>query len=130
MKSRVWIAVTLSGLLGPGAGQLYNKETRKGVLMLAAGLALLVVSAVWMVPSMIPAIPADLPLDDTFAMQKVIEDATRNTMTANAKPLIAFQVILMAFWIYGIVDAYRGARRRLTSAPAGPAPAKTTTLGG
>jgi hypothetical protein len=120
MNSKIVVPVALSGLLGPGMGQLYNKEFRKGIVLILLSLALLVIAAIWLIPRLLPNLPADLPLDDAIAMQRFVEEATHKTVSENIHALVAFQIALGILWLYGIIDAYQGARRRLASAPVIP----------
>ncbi len=108
----VIIPVLLCFLLGPGVGQLYNKDYRKGVLLIVASLAVLIVAGVWYYKTLQPFIPADITSVDPQALQQLMMNAAGQISSKNGKVLAAFQALLSVLWIYGMVDAYRSAQRK------------------
>ena len=79
------IALLLSSVF-PGLGQLYNRQPAKGIGFLAAGVAL----SVWIGR----VAPADL--------QALAEPEGR---------LLALLLVLLALWIWSMIDAWRVTRR-------------------
>jgi len=99
------VAVLLSGLVWPGAGQIYNRERAKGLVFIAvSGLAGLVfmVKAAGILIEGLGADPAALSLDE---MQALSDRLQGNPILA------ASSLVLTLVWLWGIIDAYRGARR-------------------
>ncbi|HLB25177.1 MAG TPA: hypothetical protein VJM83_02490 [Nitrospirota bacterium] len=97
----------LSGLVCPGAGQLYNKEYVKGGILLALSLGVLAAVAfkTWAETmryvSSMP--PQDLLADIIPLARKIIEDsrAFYDRMS----------VALAVVWAYAVFDAWRGGRK-------------------
>ena len=86
MGRRRAIALILAGTF-PGLGQFYNRDVLKGVVFLAAGLVLS-----WWLTSAAPPNPL--------------------TMTPEqATSVLARAVLLLAIWLWSVVDAWRGAGR-------------------
>jgi hypothetical protein len=106
------IPVLLCFFLGPGAGQLYNKEYKKGAFMMVASLAILIVSGVWYYKALQPYIPNDLTTVDPAAMQQILENATGQITANESRMLIAFEAALTALWLYGCIDAYLVAKNK------------------
>ena len=85
-RRRQVLGFILSGIF-PGLGQLYNREYLKGVLFIIPGAVL-----TWLV---FRAIPADL------------------LAVAQPNPRLALLlVLLLAVWLWAIIDAWRIAGRR------------------
>ncbi len=108
----VIIPVLLSFFLGPGAGQLYNKDYKKGAILIAASLILLVISGVWYYKTLMPYIPSDLTTVDPQAMQQILINASGQISTKEGRMLSFYEAILTVMWLYGVVDAYRVAQRK------------------
>jgi len=82
-RRRAAVALILSGIF-PGLGQFYNRELFKGLVFLVAGGVL-----TWLVGRVVPMDPAEL---------------------VSAPPgtnAIALLCLLLAVWIWSIVDAWR-----------------------
>jgi len=84
-KRQKWIALILSGVF-PGLGQFYNRQPKKGVALLGAGIVL-----TWFLGR---AVPTDLLL--------LIQPEAR---------LIVPLCVLLAVWLWSIIDAWRVAGR-------------------
>jgi hypothetical protein len=99
--------VVLSGLVFPGLGQMALKRYQRGVvLMLAtvAGLVVIVAKAAREAGRILAAIEAEGGAIDEAAMARAIEQAT--AWSGN----LGFNLLLVAItlcWIYSAVDAYR-----------------------
>jgi diadenosine tetraphosphate (Ap4A) HIT family hydrolase len=106
-RSRPLRAALLSGLVCPGAGQIQNRDYLKGVLLIGVTL----VTAGWLFARLLKDILGTLPEDpSTFDPLQVFALA-EEIQRRNAGSFLACTLVLLALWLYGIVDAYiRGAR--------------------
>jgi hypothetical protein len=109
------IPVFLSAFVLPGAGQLFNKEKIKGVVLMALFLALSVALVVVIVAAVLPILPdtggAPLSLDEARAF-------TTRVWVERGDSISGVWWGLMAVWVYGILDAFLGARARARAAAA------------
>ena len=112
---RGMVAVLLSGFVWPGAGQLYNREFRKGALLI--GLTLLLAAAVMIATAV--ELTRRLPADIENVDPDLVRDLPIQVLAARPGTLLAPSFLLLAAWVYGIVDAYLGGRgrRKLTPRP-------------
>ncbi len=106
-RSRPLRAALLSGLVWPGAGQIHNRDYRKGLLLIGATL----ITALWLLARLLTEVLRGLPEDmttfDPLSVFALVEEIRRR----NAGSFIGFTLVLAALWLYGIVDAFaRGAR--------------------
>jgi len=108
----VIIPVLLCFFLGPGVGQLYNKEYKKGTLLMVGSLLVLVVAGVWYYKNLQPFLPADLTSVNPEALQPLLTNAASQLTAQKGSILAAFEALLTVLWLYGIVDAYRVAQRK------------------
>jgi|SRR5579864_165636 len=108
----VVIPVLLSFFLGPGVGQLYNKEFKKGAILIGVSMVVLAISGVWYYKALQPYIPNDLTTVDPQAMEQLMRNATGQVALKGSHALLASEGVLMALWLYGVVDAYLVASRR------------------
>lgn len=109
-------AALLSALVLPGAGQLYNKQKLKGLVVVAgtAGAVIALFGIVWRalwqlaVEGDAPLQPFDIP--GAFAMARTILDA-------HGRALFWVHVWLAALWSYATVDAWIVAARTQGNPP-------------
>ncbi len=106
------IPVLLCFFLGPGAGQLYNKEYKKGAFLMVVSLLILIVAGVWYYRTLQPYIPNDLTTVDPAAMQQLLQNATGQISGNEMHMLLAFEAALTALWLYACIDAYLVAKTR------------------
>ena len=106
------IPVLLCFFLGPGMGQLYNKEYKKGAFLIVASLVVLVLAGVWYYKALQPFIPSDLTGVDPAALQQIIQNAAAQISNGQSHVLVAFEAALTALWIYGCIDAYLVAKNK------------------
>jgi hypothetical protein len=109
---RIVIAVGLSALVCPGAGQIYNRERRKGTALVAASIVAGVALTGFIVRNVLRALPEDILTLD--ALQ--IYDIARQAPSGPAVTLSGTALVVL--WIYGVVDAYFVASRAAADAPA------------
>lgn len=102
------IPVLLSAFVLPGAGQVFNKEKVKGFVFMGLFFALsvaLVVVTVWGILPLLP--PGGSPLS-----MLEIRALTTRLMVEKGTPIETVWWGLIAVWVYGILDAFLGARAR------------------
>lgn len=100
--------ILLSALVVPGAGQIYNKEKGKGVVLMA--LFFLVIFGFMMTLSV--SLAALLPPDMTVSPEQV-RGLVEGIMEEKSEFITTFWYLTLAIWGYGVLDAYLGARDRV-----------------
>ena len=116
--NRGMVAALLSAFVWPGAGQLYNREFKKGALLI--GLTILV--AVVVIIATTAEVTRQLPADIGDLDADLVRTLPAQVLAARTGPLLASSLVLLVTWGYGIVDAYLGGRgrRKLTLEPRNP----------
>lgn len=107
------ISALLSGLVCPGAGQLYNRQYVKGAVMVAAALSLVGAAVYRTWEEMLRYASAVMPgeiLDSAGPMVQKIAETNKPFYNKIA-------VISLVLWLYGIVDAYIIGKKRDTLTP-------------
>ena len=102
------LAALLSGVVWPGAGQLYNREFKKGALLI--GLTILV--AVVIIVATAAELTRQLPADMGDLDPDLVRTLPAQVLAARSGTLMVSSLVLAAAWVYGIVDAYLGGRGR------------------
>ena len=102
----VIIPVLLCLLLGPGVGQLYNKEYKKGALFIILSAVVLGCAMVWYWKAVQQFLPVDLSTVDPQALPPLLKNASEQVSAQGSRALIAFKAALTALWLYGAIDAY------------------------
>jgi len=108
----VIIPVLLCFFLGPGVGQLYNKDFKKGAILILSSFAILVASGLWYYKALQPYLPANLTAVDPTALQDLLRNAAAQVSDKQGYILSASEGILTVLWLYGIVDAYKVAQAK------------------
>jgi hypothetical protein len=103
------MAVILSGIVCPGAGQMYNRERGKGLALIAVSVAACGVLTVVVVRNVLRTLPADVLTLDVVRLTAILQEAR------SGWPVALCTAVLTVTWIVSVVDAYLVARR---SAPA------------
>jgi TM2 domain-containing membrane protein YozV len=114
---QVWIAMLLSALVVPGAGQIYNKEKVKGFVFIALFSLVLLGFFVGISAALLSIVPPGMVLS--------IEEAqgyANRLMEEKGAFIQTFWFLILAIWGYGILDAFLGARARLAKDEAAPPP--------
>jgi hypothetical protein len=106
------IPVLLCLLLGPGVGQLYNKEFKKGTIMIVFSALILAWSIFWYYKAIQPFLPSDMTTVDPAAMPELLKNAMQQVATKGPGMLFFFKAALTLLWLYGVVDAYLVADRK------------------
>ncbi len=107
------IAVLLSLFLGPGVGQLYNRQFKKGAYLMGLSLLVLIGAVAWFRHACQPYLPANLPLTDRDALQTLLQNAITHVVSTNSSTFYTYEGLLFALWIYSVADAWRGAQKRV-----------------
>ncbi len=108
MNPKVTWALILSGLVCPGAGQIYNRQTLKGLGLIAATVASIGVLIVKVTQETLHLLTTDPSLADpalAFALAHRIQ-------AENVGFLLLVLGGLLAIWAIGIWDAWRVASSR------------------
>lgn len=110
---QVLFAVLLSALVWPGAGQIYNREFTKGLILIGLtllfGLSLLINVG----REIAQNLPPDMIHFDIAQARALSEDI----LSRNSGFLLTFNTLMFVTWIYSIVDAFLGARDKLKPQP-------------
>jgi len=112
---RGMVAALLSAFVWPGAGQLYNREVKKGAVLIGLTLAVAVAVMIAAAAEVTRQLPADVGDVDA----DLVRGLPAQVLAARPGTLLASSLLLLAAWGYGIVDAYLGGRgrRKLTLRP-------------
>lgn len=107
-KKSVIVAVALSGLVCPGAGQIYYRRYIRGAALVAASLG--VVAAVFYITltamqDIIVTAPPGEALSDVSGVARMV-------MAQNSQFFTTLTYIFTALWVYGIIDAIVAPRIR------------------
>jgi hypothetical protein len=107
--TQILIPVVLAVLLGPGVGQLYNKEFKKGFVLIGLSVVLLLAFSVWLSRAALGYLPSDISTVDRAVLRNIIQT---HIVADHPVTFYIYEVLLALLWIYGIVDAYLGGVRR------------------
>ena len=102
-KSPIWPTL-LSALVVPGAGQIYNQEIPKG-LMLIGGFFGLIVWFSQVVTSRLLSVLPGKP-EDWVKDQAGFYAAVMSLINQQAPMFVTFQFLFFLLWIYSVIDAY------------------------
>ena len=117
----ILMPVLLAVLLGPGVGQLYNKEFRKGFILIGLSVGLLLAFSVWLSRAALGYLPSDINTVDRAMLRGIIQT---HIVADHPGTFYTYEILLAGLWIYGIVDAYLGGMKRRAAKAGSP------TLGG
>jgi len=111
-KSPYWPAI-LSALVVPGAGQIANGDYQKGILLLASFLG----SFFWFSKNVTEKISGLLPgtPDQWITNQEALRQAVMKLINQNQDMFFTFQFLLLLLWVFGVVDAYLSAKKKISS---------------
>ena len=105
----ILIPVLLAVLLGPGVGQLYNKEFKKGFSLIALSVGLLLAFSIWLSRAALAYLPNDISTVDRTMLRDIIQT---HIVADHPVTFYTYEILLAGLWIYGIVDAYLGGMKR------------------
>lgn len=106
------IPVFLAVVLGPGVAQLYNREFKKGFVLIAASVGVLLAFSVWLSRAAMGYLPVDISAVDRNLLRNIIQT---HIVADHPGTFYTYELILAGLWVYGIVDAYIGGMRRRTT---------------
>jgi hypothetical protein len=110
---RGMVAALFSAFVWPGAGQLYNREFKKGAILI--GLTLAVAVAVMIATA--AEVTRQLPPDIGELDADLVRTLPAQVLAARPGMLLGSSLLLLAAWGYGILDAYFGGRGRRKLSP-------------
>lgn len=118
----VWVPVLLSALVWPGAGQLYNREVRKGIILGALTFLLCLsftMGAELQILDRLPpeALSANWVQTHWAQVRSVMDDVLKQ----KSSYVMTFNLLMFAAWLFSVVDAYLTAQERRKAPPAPPA---------
>ncbi|OGR90158.1 MAG: hypothetical protein A2992_01365 [Elusimicrobia bacterium RIFCSPLOWO2_01_FULL_59_12] len=105
----VIIPVLLAVLLGPGVGQLYNKQYKKGFILIGMSVGLLLAFSIWLSRASLGYLPPDINTINRDLLRDIIQ---KHIVKDHPVTFYAYEAFLGVLWAYGIVDAYLGGMRR------------------
>lgn len=117
---RTILPTLLSAFVWPGAGQLYNREFKKGWLLIGVSFLVMLSFSINLTSRLKEMLPAD-PAEMDMAQVR----AALQQMMANPSPYFRyFNVFMSVLWAYAVVDAFMGALMRPEETDDAPPPDK------
>ncbi|MFH1282319.1 MAG: hypothetical protein ABII27_01485 [bacterium] len=98
---RVLIALGLSGIVFPGLGQLYNKEKKKGFIIILFLSVVILVFVYHLTSVMANYLPAGMTDLEVGKAREIIGDIAQKY----PKPFFYYNLLFLAIWSYSIIDA-------------------------
>ena len=105
---RIVIAVLLS-LVGPGLGQFYNRDFKKGILLLIVSAIILLTPAFWIIAKVAPLLPDP---QKQMITQPMIQSAMIHVIQENKHSLNLVTFVFLGVWAYSITQAYFKAKEK------------------
>jgi hypothetical protein len=104
MKKAI-LPTLLSAFVWPGAGQLYNREFKKGWLLIGVSVLVTLSFSLNLTFRLKESLPTDIEDMDTNAIRTALQQ-----MMANPSPYFRyFNIFMSILWAYAVVDAFVGA---------------------
>lgn len=111
--SRSTTAVVLSALVLPGAGHLYLKQAVRGMVLIAVSLVCLgfiVSQAMRQASAILVQLESEGSVLDSGQLAELVSQSASHAGSGTAT---AATLVLVACWLFGIVDAYRQGQREV-----------------
>ena len=108
----VWIPVILTLVMGPGMGQLYNKDYKKAAYLILISVFLFIGMSVSLKNMIMPYLPTDITTEDPTELSRMIQENMHKATADHGGVLYVYGLILFVVWGYSVVDAYKGGKRR------------------
>lgn len=99
---RILIAIFLS-FIGPGLGQIYNKEHKKGILLLVASTALFIIPLIWIMSQLKVALPN---LKTGAVSPEIVQSAAMEILSRDKHLFNLISFTFLGVWAYAITQAY------------------------
>src|SRR5262245_40320901 len=96
------VIVLLLSLLGPGLGQMYNKEFRKGFMLLFISSALFILRLYWLVGKIAPLLPDP---KKTTITPEMVQSAAMAVIGQDKHILNLISFTFLGIWAYAITQA-------------------------
>ncbi|MEK7287728.1 MAG: DUF5683 domain-containing protein [Elusimicrobiota bacterium] len=106
-NSKAIIATLLSAFLGPGVGQFYNKQWKKGAILSSVALVLILAVAVVFIRAAKQTVSTIATANvETLSQPGIEMTLAKKILNDNKKALDAFKWTFLTLWCYSIVDAF------------------------
>lgn len=121
-RRAIFVPVLLAVVLGPGVGQLYNREFKKGFFLILVSIVVFFGFTAWIGKVAMPYVRLDQMNIDLSSLTNFLqsvkstqlllgESIQRHVSQEHPVVLFVYEGILGGLWVYGVVDAYLGALR-------------------
>jgi hypothetical protein len=104
----LFLPIFLSAFIVPGAGQLYNRDFRRGAVLIGLTLLYILTFAIGIGSEALRQLPPDMAAWDPETVRRVSE----NLRNSSSSFLNTFNWLMTITWVYAVLDAYWGARER------------------
>ncbi len=108
------IIVVLLSLFGPGLGQFYNREYKKGTLILFLSFALFFVPLLWLIAKVAPQLPDP---NKQLITPEMVRNTVMQTIGQDKHFLNIISFVFLGVWAYAITQAYFKAKEINESGP-------------
>jgi hypothetical protein len=109
---RALIPTALSLFVGPGVGQIYNREFKKGFVLMGISLVLAVAFFAWLHMAIFGQLSSDPMVMSPEQLARVMESFNTDVLKNHLGTVIIYMAGILLVWIYGVIDAYLNASRR------------------
>ncbi len=99
---RIIIAILLS-FIGPGLGQIYNKERKKGILLLLASSILFFLPLLWILTQIQSALPN---MKTGTVPPEMVQSVAMEIITRDKHLFNLISFTFLGVWAYAITQAY------------------------
>ena len=107
MKKTI-LPTLLSAFVWPGAGQLFNREFKKGWVLIGVSALVMVSFSLNLSVRLKDALPADTSKVD----MAMVRTALQQMMATPSMYFRTFNLLMSVLWAYSVVDAFVGALMR------------------
>ena len=97
------VTVILLSLIGPGLGQMYNRDYKKGIALIVLSTALFLLPTIWLLRKIAPFLPD--PKKEPIDMEK-IQLIVLHVIGNDRHILNLITFIFLGLWAYAITQAY------------------------
>ena len=108
MKKKIIIAVLFSGLIGPGIGQIYNRDFKKGLMLIGFTFLIIILFFNAVTKASLNMLPPGAEIN-----LETIQEIQQKLYQKHPAPFHMFNIIMISLWVYGIADAYYVAKQRI-----------------
>lgn len=114
-KGRAVWAAFLSGAVAPGVGQIYNRDYKRGILLLTLSIG----SFYWFSSVLTDQLSVLLPgKPDTWVNDAAkFREALMAVIQKNPGMFISFYALMILTWLFAVIDAYISAKNYVSLPP-------------